>query len=1818
VSASVKDVTGMVDKLYYVLDMGTADETDPAVLDTKNGNGAFQNMGGVIQRPKSWQAGEVHTVSVWVMNDANAMSTIKTVAIFIEDNEDQGDVMRPAQSASITFAANGGSGSAPATMNAYELQTVSLPNNTFTAPAGKTFGGWQDPSGNVYPAGSDYKVPENLTNHTIQLKAYWINTNESYYYLDIYEEQLNGNYKKTNATITSGVVNTAVNLSASSLTVPEGMKFNASKSKLSGTIVNAANPLHLTAYFDRLDLKVTFDNGLSSKANDVVNVKYGATVADSAIKTVANQTYADFGGWFTNIGGKGNAFTSDRKIKDNVTVYAYWIPKTVNITFDYNYTNPRSHNLAGRRTSCELTPEATAGYELNLAGKISNYPVNPARYQDTNGDTFRFDGWYLGTKKIDANTLFNYEPTTVTAKWVKVAAIACVAEGNGTVDGQGFYDLGSDVTVSWTADPGYHVSHILIDGKWVGGDHVGDTKHLFANINENHSVLVRFQKDGETSSGHQHPDVIKPEDTYHLITTHKHGTSKINLTDSFSVKDGEDAKVEWSVPSGYKITKILVNGINRPNLIDKPFGIVENVDQDYTVDVYAEPITNFVQQNGYYSIDTAINHGTITNSASVEEGSDFTVNWTIAEGYHPTSIQIDGVEIDDLTKTSVSFNDIKENHQVVVKCKADDTTQTPGTPGGSGDNDNTDDKDLLVNTAIYGGPGSITPSSFVSSGDSTTVKWNITADIPEQYEIGYVYVDGELVPLDENKNLEYTFDGVADDHKVEVYLIPNLVQFNVSYEGRGNVSPSQTLLYATDYNLVATPESGWTLSKIFMDGKQIYPEQTSLLSRVAAFFSGNDTDTHANQNFTQTYNVVEEHEVNVVFAHENGDIDEGARVQLNTQLNGTNNGTISPSRRFVAGRDNNDIVEWTVPENYTVESIYARTDKTENLTEIKVTGNSLTINDIITQLHQTNESLEVINDIYFIVNAKPVPVVNTADPIEYFDLTTEIDNGGQITPSMEGLEKGEKVTVNWSTDDKQWVSKVIIDGEERQDLVEKNSVDLVMDKKHTVKVVLNLAATKYYLDTYLQLTTGEYVLANSYPFDTVVGRDIELDPITNGELTIPGYTFNSDLSKLKGTATGLSKPLHVTAYFDRIMNLNVQYVDEDGMEIEDGKYNYSDTYKWNDSYKAKEKEIYGYTLTETPENESGRMTNDITVKYVYKLNDASVVVNYLDENGNKIPAEIQDSTTLNGKVFEPFETEPKEIYGYQLDTDRLPVETGTFTDEEQTVNYYYKLMDSSVILKFVDEKGEELSPDRIIEGKVYDDYTDEAQDILDEVLASDRLYGYQLLEEPLMDNNGKIAESQMTIVCRFELKGALVEVQFVDTDGKEIDDSEIIEGTVFAPYKTSPREIRGYTLDKTPSNASGNFIDGKVVVKYTYQANEAYVIVNYKGTDGEKLGTEKLSGRVAQKYKTEAKKFNGYQLTAEPVNATGKYKVDTITVNYVYAPDDTSLIVNYLNKNGKAVADSIAEYGKFNQHYRTIPKAVYGYELVEVPKNASGKYTQHKVVVNYTYQLKDAVVIANYVDINGEKLAESETINGKFFDEYKTKAKTISGYQLTATPSNSRGDINADEVIVDYVYVPKDTSVIVNYKDIHGKSIETSVALNGKVLEPYATEAKKIYGYALVETPENATGIYSDDQIIVDYIYDTKDTKVIVKYVDEKGKELAKSDTIKGKVFDDYSTSAKFIYGYKQISDSGNTAGEMTEETITVTYTYKQYLNIDTNGDGKPDVDIDTDGDGKPDINIDTTGDGKPNVNIDTDGDGKPDTNIDTTGDLKPNVNIDT
>ena len=230
-----------------------------------------------------------------------------------------------------------------------------------------------------------------------------------------------------------------------------------------------------------------------------------------------------------------------------------------------------------------------------------------------------------------------------------------------------------------------------------------------------------------------------------------------------------------------------------------------------------------------------------------------------------------------------------------------------------------------------------------------------------------------------------------------------------------------------------------------------------------------------------------------------------------------------------------------------------------------------------------------------------------------------------------------------------------------------------------------------------------------------------------------------------------------------------------------------------------------------------------------------------------------------------------------------------------------------------------------------------------------------------------------------------------------------------------------------------------------------------------------------------------------------------------------------------------------------------------MPGNASGEMTEDAIIVNYIYKLKNSLVTANYVDEAGNKLADSETITGKVFDDYTTFEKVIYGYKLTAVPINATGTMKEKQIVVNYVYTKAQSSVVANYVDENGKQLAESEFLTGNVNDAYLTEAKTIYGYELISVPENAKGIIAEKTTIVDYVYKLKSASVIVNYIDEDGNKLADSEAINGKVFDDYTTFEKDIDGYVLRDQPKNASGTMQAEQIVVNYVYaKKVLPVAT------------------------------------------------------------
>ena len=82
--------------------------------------------------------------------------------------------------------------------------------------------------------------------------------------------------------------------------------------------------------------------------------------------------------------------------------------------------------------------------------------------------------------------------------------------------------------------------------------------------------------------------------------------------------------------------------------------------------------------------------------------------------------------------------------------------------------------------------------------------------------------------------------------------------------------------------------------------------------------------------------------------------------------------------------------------------------------------------------------------------------------------------------------------------------------------------------------------------------------------------------------------------------------------------------------------------------------------------------------------------------------------------------------------------------------------------------------------------------------------------------------------------------------------------------------------------------------------------------------------------------------------------------------------------------------------------------------------------------------------------------------------------------------------------------------------------------------------------------------------YVANKANLVVKYVDENGKDLIPAETTEGKVGDEYTTSGKVIPGYVLVRVDGEVKGKIGKEGSTVTYIYKPLGSWIPNIPGQP------------------------------------------------------
>ena len=161
VTASVKDVAGRIDTIYYVFD----DTGSPNVLTSWTADGNKLAQTGYIPLPASCTPGSVHKLSVWVQNDKLASSEERIVYVYYPLSPT--DPPHEAVKYNVTYVL-GIDGVSNTVVQQTEAVPFYLESPSQTKP-GSSFAGWKlEGTETIYPAGAEFTMPSAPVTFTAQ------------------------------------------------------------------------------------------------------------------------------------------------------------------------------------------------------------------------------------------------------------------------------------------------------------------------------------------------------------------------------------------------------------------------------------------------------------------------------------------------------------------------------------------------------------------------------------------------------------------------------------------------------------------------------------------------------------------------------------------------------------------------------------------------------------------------------------------------------------------------------------------------------------------------------------------------------------------------------------------------------------------------------------------------------------------------------------------------------------------------------------------------------------------------------------------------------------------------------------------------------------------------------------------------------------------------------------------------------------------------------------------------------------------------------------------------------------------------------------------------------------------------------------------------------------------------------------------------------------------------------------------------------------------------------------------------------------------
>ncbi len=373
----------------------------------------------------------------------------------------------------------------------------------------------------------------------------------------------------------------------------------------------------------------------------------------------------------------------------------------------------------------------------------------------------------------------------------------------------------------------------------------------------------------------------------------------------------------------------------------------------------------------------------------------------------------------------------------------------------------------------------------------------------------------------------------------------------------------------------------------------------------------------------------------------------------------------------------------------------------------------------------------------------------------------------------------------------------------------------------------------------------------------------------------------------------------------------------------------------------------------------------------------TVVVHYVDENGNK----IADDTTVQGDVDNTYTVTPATFSNYALDTTKSSALTGTVaadtTDSdgnvtaagtELTLVYSQNTEASNLTVNYVDADGNTILPSKT--------YTEGADGTAAEVggaysVNAASIDGYTLTGDATQ--TGTFVSGGNTVTFTYTKDAAPVEqstvtVNYVDADGNTIKAATTQTLDNGSTYTVETPTIDGYTYKSADAALTGT-VDGNKTITLTYTKdsttpveNKANLTINYVDADGNTIKASSVTEYiVGQAYTVGQPEIAGYtydHATGDAIAGTIAYNGNTVTLVYTKNGGTTpteqtkTITVNYVDADGNTIKSATTTTYKVGDTYTVATPSIDGYTYKSADGALSGTVADD-ATITLTYAKND-------------------------------------------------------------------------------------------------------------------------------------------------------------------------------------------------------------------------------------------------------------------------